>query len=209
MGVLINCCYNETIISNPKSCLSTFDSTINNNNSKLKTKINISNYKQAFKYLCSKDFYNLLRDFSKTSIIKKLCENLSNKDIIKIINLSLKWILNLNTAKYSIKTKNIIKDIKINTKNKTENLINELIEINLGDEAKNLLIESLANWSILIQAIMYIIYSNNSKKKKYNLWGGKDIIEETNNYIFNGTYFLIQIKINNLNTTFKTLFNNK
>ena len=209
MGVIASCCNNEEIICNSKSCLTTLDPPVNNNDIKIKIKINIDNYKQAFKYICSKDFYNLLRDFPKNSIIKTLCEKLSNKDILKIINFSIKWILNLNTIKYSLETKKIINDIKINTKNSTENLINELIKINLGDKIEDLLIESLANWGILIQAIMYIIYSNNTKKKTYNLWAGKNIIEESNNYIFNGTYFLVQTKIKYLNKTFENLFTNK
>lgn len=171
------------------------------------------NIEESFNYIQSKLFYKfLVKKVPKALLIKKLCLKLNPKELFILIKKIINWICSFD---YNNKTKNTykqnyIENIKSNTLIATKYLLIELENINLAKEIEIYLFESLSDWAMIMQLILFLINNNNFNFNKYiknsddnglngysfNIWEGKDVNKIYKRYIFDGCYYLIQIKNN-------------
>ena len=227
MGVIMtNCCQNN--FSNTELITSSSISGNQFNDENLIKKIpEINESNEGLDYITSRDCYQILiKKIPKIILIKKLCQNLDAQEIFNLIKQSINWIL---PAKIDKKDKNIQKYflmIKTYTKIGTKKILDDLEKINnlFKKEDEILLLQSLSDWVMLIELILFLNNSrdnNNNRGSDYscknvctvydiNLWYNKKLEEIIKKYCFDGIYYLLQIKIkykhekNNFNQFVKT-----
>ncbi len=214
MGIIMtNCCKNE--YTNTE--LLTSSSLLTNNSFKdgdvLKKIPEINNSSEGIDYLTSKDCYQILiRKIPKFIFTKKLCQKLEPKEIFYFIKQSINWIFSASSEKNDKIIKKYIEMIKNYTEYGTKKILDDLENINIYKIIKKedyiVLIQSLSDWIMLIELILFLNKSNDNKNKgsKYNyknlctvydinLWYDKNMEEIIKRYCFDGCYFLLQIKI--------------
>lgn len=164
---------------------------------------------QGINYITSKECYQILiRKVPKITFLKKLCQNLSIQELFNFIKKSINWIL---TAKNEKNEKKIIKYmtmIKNYVNFGTKKIINDLSSISFEQEDENYLIQSLSDFIMLIELIMFMNKSseyknigtdfscrNVSTEYDINLWYNKNISEVIRKYCFDGCYFLLHVKL--------------
>ena len=211
---MTNCCSNAC--SNNE--LTTY-SSINDNfdfqdEDSLKNIPQIKDSNEGINFIISKECYQILiKKIPKNIFTKKLCQNLKAKNIFCLIKQVINWILPVTILKKDKTIKKYILMIKNYTKFGTKKILDELEELNTNNlikkEDEPLLLQSLSDWIMLIELIMFLNNScdNNNKivvdynRKKtcsvydINLWYNKNIEEVIKRYCFEGCYFLLQIKM--------------
>ena len=226
---MTNCCINPC--SNNE--LTTYSSINDNfdflNEDSLKNIPQIKDSNQGMDFIISKESYQILiKKIPKNIFTKKLCQNLNAKNIFYLIKQAINWILPVIIVKKDKRIKKYILMIKNYTKFGTKKILDELEELNTNNKIKKedepLLLQSLSDWVMLIELIMFLNNScdnNNRIEPDYcrknacsvydiNLWYNKNIEEVIKRYCFEGCYFLLQIKIkynhenNNYNKFIKT-----
>ena len=103
----------------------------------------------------------------------------------KLIN----WILSFKTFEEDEEIKEYISKIQIYTKLGTKKILSELnsISTNFTKEEEEMLLQSLSDWVMLVQLIISL--NNEEFLKK------KNIENNIKKYVFEGSYFLIKIKM--------------
>lgn len=209
MGVVMrNCCQSDH--SNTEFITS---SSINENlylDENLLNRIpKLKDSNQGINYITSKECYQILiRKVPKITFLKKLCQNLSIQELFIFIKKSINWIL---TAKIEKNEKIIIKYltmIKNYVNYGTKKIINDLSNVLFEQEDENYLIQSLSDFIMLIELIMFMNKSseynnkgtdfsckNVSTEYDINLWYNKNINEVIRKYCFDGCYFLLFLKL--------------
>ena len=116
---------------------------------------------------------------------------MSTEEIYIFIKKVIKWILDYKITSDDFLIIKYISKIQIYTKFGTKKIISELNELQniFKKDEEEMLLRSLSDWIILSQIIMTI--------KENNLWKNIDLEKYIKNYVFDGIYFLIKIKIKN------------
>ena len=209
MGVIMrNCCQSEH--SNTEFITS---SSINENlylDENLLNRIpKLKDSNQGINYIISKECYQILiRKVPKVTFLKKLCQNLSIQELFIFVKKSINWILlakNEKNEKIIIKYLTMIKDY---VNYGTKKIINDLSDVTFEQEDENYLIQSLSDFIMLIELIMFMNKSseynnigtdfscrNVSTEYDINLWYNKNISEVIRKYCFDGCYFLLNLKL--------------
>lgn len=207
---MANCCRNENSSSELNTSASISDNIFQDE--QLLNKIpTVKDSISGINYITSKESYQILiRKIPKIIFTKKLSQNLSTSELIQFINKSINWILEAKTEKNDKKIIKYILMIKNYTKFGTTNILKELNNIRnlIRKEDDNFLLQSLSDWIMLIQLIMFMNNSNNNNNKgsdyscknlctayDINLWYNRNLEKVIKNYCFDGCFFLIQIKI--------------
>ena len=227
---MTNCCKND---NNTYTEFIT-SSSINENlylDENLLNKIHpLKDSNEGLNYILSKDCYQILiRKVPKISFIKKLCKDLSNQEIFNFIKKVINWISGAKIEKNDQKIKKYILLIKNYINCGTKKIINDLSDITFNKEDENYLIQSLADFIMLLELIMFFNKSSESNNKgkdfscknvckeyDINLWYKKNLNEVIKKYSFDGCYFLLQLKMkyksenkNNNNKFINTTNNNE
>ena len=152
----------------------------------------IKDLKQFINYINSKECSLIISKISsRTLFVKKLCKQITPKELINFIKISIQFILSYNSGNTNKETLKFISMIKTYTKLSTKKIIEEFnIFSNLiKKEDENYLIRSLSDWFMLILLLRYL---NNNED--VNLWINNNFDKLIKNYSFDGCYFLIKIK---------------
>ena len=190
MGVVTKCCSTEN-----SDTFREFSDKLNESNSQLNLNQIISQIpevkdsSQGLNYICSKESTNIINKISRTSFTKKLCKEMSSLEIYFFIKKIINYIISYKITKNDIIIKGYISQIQSYTKIGTNKIINELnfLLLNLKKEDEDLLLRSLSDW---IKLVHLLIYLND------NIFGiYKNIEKVYKNFIFDGIYFLIKIKV--------------
>ena len=209
---MTNCCKNDFSQTEIMTSSSMTDNIFHDEN--LVKKIpQVKNSNQGIDYITSKECYQLLiRKLPKIIFTKKLCENLECKEILKLIKESINWILESKIEKNNLKMQKYILMIKNYTNFGTKKIIGEIEDINnnnlLIKEDEKFLLQSLSDWILLIELILFLNNSNDNNNYgtdfscknlctayDINLWSNKNIDDVIKKYCFDGCYYLLQIKI--------------
>ena len=188
MGIVTRCCSSQFYNSDLDPPSKTNEKENQLNNIIFINKIpEVKDSIQGLNYLFSKECSNIITKISRNIFTKKLCKELSPKEIYIFLKKVIDWILSYKILKKDFEFRNYISKIQIYTKLGTKKLISELntISHNFKKEDEDILIRSLSDWIMLIQLIISL---NN------NLWMNKNIEKMVKNYVFDGCYFLIMIK---------------
>ena len=231
---MTNCC--DNIRSNTE--LITSSSMIDNNSyfqdeNSLKQIPQIKDSNEGIDFIISKESYQILiKKIPKNIFVKKLCQNLNPQNIFYLIKEAINWILPIETEKKDKKIKKYISMIQNYTKFGTKKIIDELESLNINNKLKKedegLLLQSLSDWVMLIELILFLNKSGNNNNYEpdfscknmcsvydINLWYNKNMEEVIKRYAFEGCYYLLQIKMkyssekNNFNKIIKTPSNIK
>ena len=192
MGIVTKCCTSQYLHSdvNHQSKESENENLLNNIN--LINKIpKVKDSNEGLNYICSKECYNIITKISKEIFTKKLCKKMSTEEIYIFIKKVINWILDYKITSDDFLIIKYISKIQIYTKLGTKKIISELNELQniFKKDEEEMLLRSLSDWIILSQIIMTI--------KVNNLWKNIDLEKYIKNYVFDGIYFLIKIKIKN------------
>ena len=228
---MTNCCINACSNNELTTYSSINDNFDFNDEDSLKNIPQIKDSNQGINFIVSKECYQILiKKIPKNIFTKRLCQNLNAKNIFYLIKRAINWILLVTVAKKDKRIKKYILMIKNYTKFGTKKILDELEELNTNNKIKKedepLLLQSLSDWVMLIELIMFLNnscdndndnkitpdYSGKNACSVYdiNLWYNKNIEEVIKRYCFEGCYFLLQIKIkyshenNNYNKFIKT-----
>ena len=206
MGVITNCCTNQTIIHSSSISVYSLTEVDNSNNNELYQNelITISDKDQALKFITSKDYYTLiLKKIPKHIISKSICSKFNNIDIINLIINLFHWIKNEEFENCDENTKRDINSIKENIKISLNFILKELTNIKYKEKMEIYILQALTSISLIVQCLLFL--SNNNKginEFKINIWGKKNIVDEAKKYGFQASYFLCLLKKkyqNNLN----------
>ena len=236
MGVIMtNCCQNN--YSNTELITSSSLTSYQFNDENLLKKIpEIKESNEGIDYITSKDCYQILiKKTPKIILIKRLCHNLDAQEIFNLIKQSINWILPAKIEKNDKNIQKYILMIKNYTKFGTKKILDDLEQINylLKKEDEIFLLQSLSDWAMLIELIIFLNNKRENNNNKYNnrgteyslknvctvydinLWYNKNLGEIIKKYCFDGIYFLVQIKMKykqenkNLNKFVQTANNTK
>ena len=218
MGVIMtNCCKNENESTELLTSSSNLSITSFNDENILKKIPKLNNTNEGIDYITSKECYQILiRKVPKIILVKKLCQNLEPQEIFCFIKQSINWILPYRLEKCNKKIQKYIAMIKNYTKYGTKKILDELEHININNIIKKedeiFLLQSLSDWVILIQIILFLNNGRDNNNKggdfscknvcsvyEINLWYNRNMEEIIKKYCFDGCYFLFQIKIKNSN----------
>jgi hypothetical protein len=191
MGVITNCCTQQNITESLS--ISVYSTSQDEKWQKEDLYKNISEFEDishAFIFITSKDYYPLiLKKIPKHIISKKICQKLSNKDIMELINKLLNWIKEQNIDNFEEKAKKEIIMIKQNTGISLNYIIKKLKDLNFGNKTECFLIQALTSISLIVQCILFIINGYST-----SIWGNKNIAQEAKKYAFQCAYFLSMTK---------------
>ena len=209
---MTNCCKNNYTNTELFTTSSITSNQFNDENLLKKIpEINESN--EGIDYITSKDCYQILiKKTPKIILIKKLCRNLDTQEIFHLIKQSINWILPAKIEKNdNKKIQKYILMIKNYTKFGTKKILDDLEHISnlFKKEDEIFLLQSLSDWVMLIELIMFLNNrrdNNNNRGTDYscknvctvydiNLWYNKNLGEIIKKYCFDGIYFLLQLKI--------------
>ena len=207
---MTNCCQNN--YSNTELITSTSITSNQFKDENLLKKIpEIKESNEGIDYITSKDCYQILiKKTPKIILIKKLCQNLEAQEIFNLIKQSINWILPAKIEKNDKNIQKYIVMVKNYTKFGTKKILDDLEHINnlLKKDDEIFLLQSLSDWVMLIELIMFLNNSrdNNNRGRDYscknvctvydiNLWYNKNMEEIIKKYCFDGIYYLLQIKI--------------
>ena len=208
---MANCCQNN--YSNTELITSSSMTSYQFNDENILKKIpEIKESNEGIDYITSKDCYQILiKKTPKIILIKRLCHNLDAQEIFNLIKQSINWILPAKIEKKDRNIHNYILMIKKYTKFGTKKILDDLEQINylFKKEDDIFLLQSLSDWVMLIELIMFLNNrrdNNNNRGSDYslknvctvydiNLWYNKNIGEIIKKYCFDGIYFLVQIKM--------------
>lgn len=213
MGVIMtNCCQNN--YSNTELITSSSLTSYQFNDENLLKKIpEIKESNEGIDYITSKDCYQILiKKTPKIILIKRLCHNLDAQEIFNLIKQSINWILPAKIEKNDKNIQKYILMIKNYTNFGTKKIIGEIEDINnnnlLIKEDEKFLLQSLSDWILLIELILFLNNSNDNNNYgtdfscknlctayDINLWSNKNIDDVIKKYCFDGCYYLLQIKI--------------
>ena len=218
MGVIMtNCCKNEFRNTELLTSSTNLSNNSFNDENIIKKIPQINNANEGIDYITSKDCYQILiRKVPKIILVKNLCQNLESQEIFSFIKHSINWILPARAEKNNKKIQKYILMIKNYTKYGTKKVLDELEHININNIIKKedeiFLLQSLSDWVILIQIILFLNKSSDTKNKgsdfsyknvcsvyDINLWYEKNMEETIKRYCFDGCYFLLLIKSKNKN----------
>lgn len=213
MGVIMtNCCKNEYTPTELMTSSSIRENVFNDESSLLKVP-EIKNSDQGIDYIISNECYQILiKKVPKNIFVKKLCQNLNAQEIFYFIKKAINWILPIRIEKNDKKIKHYIIMVKNYTKFGTKKILDELESLNINHLMKkndeNILLQSLSDWMMLIELIMYLNNSshNNNRGSDFScknictvyditLWNNRNLEEIIKKYSFDGCYYLLQIKI--------------
>jgi hypothetical protein len=195
INIMKNCCTEEQLSSQDK--VETKESLLKEEK-KIK-EINIINqipeikdFNQFIKYINSKECFKILSNISsRTIFIKKLCRQITPKEIFYFIKNSIQFIISYKEDNDDKKTIKYISMITIYTNLGTKKIIEEInfyVDLFIKED-ENFLIRSLSDWVMMILLIRYLY-----NKEEINLWINKKFDKLIKNYCFDGCYFLIMIK---------------
>lgn len=199
MGALANCCSKQSVIYS--SAISVYSV---NEDELSKTKdlysdilAPISDINQAVKFITSKEYYALLiKNIPKHIISKKVCQKLSNNDIMTMINNLLDWIKNEDLIDCDDTTKQSINLIKENSLHGLRFILKELKGTKFDDKLDIFILQAFTSTSLITQCILYLKNKNNQNDNSYkiSLWGNQSIVNEAKKYVFQAAYFLLLVK---------------
>lgn len=190
MGIVTKCCTSQLYNSDTYSPSQTNENQNEYNNSILIKKIpEIKDSNQGLNYICSKECSNITSKLSRTIFIKKLCNEMNTSEIYLFLKKLINWILSFKTFEEDEEIKEYISKIQIYTKLGTKKILSELnsISTNFTKEEEEMLLQSLSDWVMLAQLIISL--NNEEFLKK------KNIENNIKKYVFEGSYFLIKIKM--------------
>ena len=211
---MTNCC--DNIRSNTELITSssmTDNNSIFQDENSLKQIPQIKDLNEGIDFIISKESYQILiKKIPKNIFVKKLCQNLNPQNIFYLIKEAINWILLIETEKKDKKIKKYISMIQNYTKFGTKKIIDELESLNINNKLKKedegLLLQSLSDWVMLIELILFLNKSGNNNNYgpdfscknmcsvyDINLWYNKNMEEVIKRYAFEGCYYLLQIKM--------------
>ena len=207
---MTNCCKKDFLNTELITSSSIADNTFKDENLLKKIPI-IKDSNQGIEYIISKESYQILiRKIPKILFMKKLCQNIETQEIFFFIKQSINWIFSARVEKNDKKINKYILMIQDYTKFGTKKILDELESINklIKKEDEIFLLQSLSDWVMLIELIMF--FNNSSDNSNLgsdfsckntctvydiNLWYNKNIEEIIKKYCFDGCFYLMQIKI--------------
>jgi hypothetical protein len=211
MGVIMTtCCQNDRMKSELNTSSTMFDN-ISYDEQILNETHSVKDSAEGLNYIISNECYELLiRKIPKVILTKRISKNLKTSEIFNFIKKCINYISTFKMMKGNVKIKKYILMAKNYTKFGTKNILDDLNDINysIKNNDDNYLLQSLSDWIMLIQLIIFLNNKNDNKNRgsdfsckntstayDINLWYNKNFEKVIKKYCFDGCFFLIQIKI--------------
>jgi hypothetical protein len=209
-GIMTTCCQNDRMKSEINTSSSMLDN-ITYDEQILNEIPSVKNSAEGLKFIISNECYELLiKKIPKVIFTKRISKNLNTSEIFSFIKKCINYVSLVKIMKSDAIIKKYILTAKNYTKLGTKKIIDDLNNINniINNSDDNYLLQSLSDWIMLIQLILFLNNKNDNKNRgsdfscknrcntyDINLWLNQNLEKVIKKYCFDGCFFLIQIKM--------------